>query len=547
MVTKIFEGEMILKPQVNQEDNSLKELIIVIILMTFTVLFLFFGKILQWTTKDTSPLTNTLTQFFIARTKGVEITQPETNAIIIFILFSVLLLSISGYLIYKLKPQVESFIEQRKIKKRFSSEQGTARWATVQHLQKLTGKDGVLIGYENNVIQKEVRLSMQASCEHLAIIGPTGCGKTTKFFIPNILTIAPNTSMIITDPKGELEKTTASTLRARGWETYTFSIENVINSYNPLAIVREDTEVYELANIMLQNGYSSGGQAGDTQWVNFALPLWESALFAELYLAKKENRLPLITNAYDFLIEKSDDEQIELVAEEGGAGYQSYLTFMQAAQSPETVSSIKMVATTSLKLFTRPDIKKAITQGEPFNPKWLREKPTAYFIQIPEHKSNLMKPLAATIYWQLMEHLIETPGLPIVFFLDEFANIGKIPGFAQMAATLRSRKISLNICLQGIEQLSREYSKEEQTDIINNMKTKIYFPGSSGESGGHFTEMAGRSTSKIDGTRQGVSLMTADELRRIPDNHVAILAHNLNPIILKTVPWYENKQFKKVV
>ncbi len=65
-----------------------------------------------------------------------------------------------------------------------------------------------------------------------------------------------------------------------------------------------------------------------------------------------------------------------------------------------------------------------------------------------------------------------------------------------MAATLRSRKISLNICLQGIEQLSREYSKEEQTDIINNMKTKIYFPGSSGESGGHFTEMAGRSTSK---------------------------------------------------
>ena len=116
-----------------------------------------------------------------------------------------------------------------------------------------------------------------------------------------------------------------------------------------------------------------------------------------------------------------------------------------------------------------------------------------------------------------------------------------------MAATLRSRKISLNICLQGIEQLSREYSKEEQTDIINNMKTKIYFPGSSGESGGHFTEMAGRSTSKIDGSKQGVSLMTADELRRIPDNHVAILAHNLNPIILKTIPWYENKQFKKVV
>lgn len=522
------------------KDNK-TQIILITVFIISVILALIFNKILQWVCHIP------LSQFIIARLKGIEMTQPESTAINVFVISMIVMTVILFLLYYKFRPQIDTFIEQRKIKRRFSSEQGTARWATTQHLQKLTGKDGVLVGYDTTaIIPKEVRLSMQASCEHLAIIGPTGCGKTTKFFIPNILTVPPKTSMIITDPKGELEKITAPILRSRGWNTFAFSLSNPINSYNPLAVVREDTEVYELANIMLQNGYSSGGQAGDTQWVNFALPLWESALFAELFLAKQENRLPLITNAYEFLIEKSDEEQIDIVAEEGGPAYQSYLTFMQAAQAPETVSSIKMVATTSLKLFTRPDIKTAITEGDPFNPKWLRERPSVYYIQIPEHKANLMKPLAATMYWQIMEHLIETPGLPIVFYLDEFANIGKIPGFAQMAATLRSRKISLNICLQGIEQLSREYSREEQTDIINNMKTKIYFPGSSGESGGHFSEIAGRSTSKVEGINQGVSLMTADELRRIPDNHVAVLAHNLNPIILKTIPWYENRKFKNI-
>ena len=525
------------------------EIILVIVIIVFLIILPVFGKILQWTTGDTSSVPSIVLYYFISRIKGVESTPQEAKAVTIFIVSLISLAVLILILIYKFKPYIDSFMEQRKIQNRFSSERGTARWATSQQLRKLTGKDGVLLGYDiiKSPIPKEVRLSMRASCEHIAIIGPTGCGKTTKFFIPNILTVPRRTSMVITDPKGELEETTGAHLRSRGWETYVFSLDGATNSYNPLSIVNDETEVYELANIMLQNGYSSSGQVSDTQWINFAMPLWEAALFAEIYMAKREDRLPVITNAYEFLLEKSDEEQIEIVASEGGPAYQSYLTFMQAAQAPETVSSIKMVATTSLKLFTRPDIKRATTEGEPFSPKWLREKPCAYYIQIPEHKSELMKPLTATIYWQLMEHLIESTGLPIIFFLDEFPNIGKIPGFSQMAATLRSRKISLNICLQGIEQLSREYSREEQTDIINNMKTKIYFSGLSGESGGHFALMAGESTSKIDGVKEGVSLMTADELRRIPDDQVAIMAHNLNPILLRTIPWYKNRQFRKVV
>jgi len=525
----------------SQRDTFEKAILILIIVVSFLLYILHY---FLWKIAET-----TIYEFLLDRIEGVPLTVTETTAITAYMTVLMGLMVLLIFIFFKYREQIDRFKEQFKIRQRFSSQQGTAKWATVGHLNKISGKDGVLIGYGSIIPfikPQEVRLSAQTSYEHIAIIGPTGCGKTTKFFIPNILTVPDNTSIVITDPKGELEKLTAPYLKERGWDVYTFSILNPTDSYNPLAIARKESEIVELANIMLQNGYSSGGQAGDTQWVNFALPLWEAALFAEQYLAQKENRTPLIENAYNFIIGKSEEEQINIVAEEGGSAYQAYLTFMQAAQSPETISSIKMVASTSLKLFTRPDIKEVMSKGTPFEPKWLREKPTAYFVQVPEHKANLIKPITATLYWQLFEHLIETPGLPIIFFMDEFANIGKIPGFAQLAATLRSRKISLNVCLQGVEQLSREYSREEQTDIINNLKTKIYFPASTGESGTQFMEIAGKSTNKIGDNLQSTSLLSSDELRRLPDNYIVVLAHNLNPVILKTIPWYNNKQFKKI-
>ncbi len=150
-----------------------------------------------------------------------------------------------------------------------------------------------------------------------------------------------------------------------------------------------------------------------------------------------------------------------------------------------------------------------------------------------------------------MEHLIEEPGLQIFFLMDEFANIGKIPSFAQLAATVRSRKMSFCVALQGVEQLAREYSREEQTDIINNLKTKIFFPGCTGESGELLSTMIGNSTIKTKqefnpkpwdvSNYQRQELLSADELRRLEDGKITVLAHNLNPVILNTEFYFKNK------
>lgn len=448
-----------------------------------------------------------------------------------------------------LKDKAARTLEYRLLKKRESSLKGTARWGSASEARRMLSDEGLIVGYQGYP-RKPVRLSLKASFEHLAVIGPTGSGKTSTFFIPNILDLKAECSLVVTDPKGEIEEKTREALESKGYDIYVFNVEdpgrrNVV--YNPLALARSDTEVSDIAEIILRNGYSAGEGAADTQWIYFSLPLFESVLLLERELKKKKGGVPTIKDACGYITNYTDEDRVSLFRGMPESILDKYLAFAQSLQSPETASSIKTVAISSTRIFTRPDVSAATGEGEIFKPEYLRSKKSALFIQVKEHKAHLYKPLMATLYWQLMEHLTSIGGLPVVFLLDEFPNLGKIPGFAQMAATLRSRKISLCIGMQGVEQLSREYSPEEQNDILNNMKTKIFYPGLTGQSGKYFEEVAGYSTVKNRGQEERRELLTADELRRLPEGKVVVVMHNLNPMILDAVPYFKAQRCQSIL
>lgn len=441
-------------------------------------------------------------------------------------------------------------LKRKSLMRRHAQKQGTAEWAKEKDLTKLLGNTGVAVGYRKKMFKPiPVRLSQHSSCEHIAVIGPTGCGKTSVYFIYNLLTLPDGVSAVVTDPKGEIERTTKDVLQSRGWQTVAFNINNPDSAiYNPLTIAVDETEVSEIADITLRNGYSSAGQSSDTQWVNLSASLWESLLLAALEIGIENGCGADIPTALSLITKYDDKKLLEIIANIGGQAWEKHKMYLQSAKSPETMASIKTVLTSSLRLFSRPDVRRVISDApenkEPIQPENLRKSPTVFYIQVPERKSDLLKPLMATMFWQLLEHIIDLDGCPVFFFLDEFPNIGKINSFAQMAATVRSRKISISIGLQGIEQLSREYSREEQSDIINNMKTKIIYPGSSGESPEYMTRTLGYSTVKSrDGDYERRELLTPDEVRRIPDGKLLVLAHNLNPVLLDAVPYYDLREF----
>lgn len=482
------------------EPHPRQVLFIAGVLAAIVLLGLLYGKLLTIVAGYKGPALSALAAFMKARFEGTPMRPAEVKALVILAAVAVAVAGAAGggwYFAY-----VRWYAPRRSLRllqDRFSSEKGTAQWADTRELQKLLGSDGVLVGYAGGLVRRPVRFSLQASCEHLAVIGPTGCGKTSCFFIPNLLSLPPGTSVVVTDPKGELERVTGPVLRSRGWETVVFNPYAPERSavYNPLEIAKSGSEIEEIAQITLRNGYFSQGEAGDAQWVTLSLPLWEACLYAELE-QHRAGRVPSIQGAYELVTLYTEQDRAEVFKSLGGVALDRYLAYAQSIQSPETAASIKTIVSSSLKVFLQSNVA-AVTSGRrTFDFMSLRQRPTAIFIQVPVRKAHFMKPLTATLYWQMLEHICDEPGLPVVFFLDEFPNIGEIPGFAEMAATLRSRRISLCVGIQGVEQLGRVYGEHRQWDILNNLKTKVFFPGSTGKSGPFVQEMGGYTTVVAD-------------------------------------------------
>ena len=111
------------------------------------------------------------------------------------------------------------------------------------------------------------------------------------------------------------------------------------------------------------------------------------------------------------------------------------------------------------------------------------DRRTALFIIISDTDDSFSF-IAALMYSQLFNLLCDKADnvyggrLPVHvrFLLDEFANIGKIPRFEKLIATIRSREISACIILQAQSQLKSIYKDDAET-IIGNTDAVLFLGG----------------------------------------------------------------------
>ena len=462
--------------------------------------------------------------------------------------------------------------------------QGTAKEGNIGELHDLSGKDGF-------TLSKNIRLSASKSYEHVAIIGPTGSGKSTSFFIPNLLDLDGTHSAVVTDPKGELHDLTYSYLKSLGYNIIKLEPLNPEKNkfyYNPLLIVEDSTQIREIAQLILTNGnksveLSTGGSSGGAEWINMSIPL----LTATFAYVKEFGKEKTINESIDIILQ-DDLKTMEEKFKKCSKAYRQFLIFKASSGSERTLSSIKSVLTSNIQLFLDDKIEEftkspievnaignpVINMNKVFNPKLLREKPTILFVCVPETKSTYMMPLMSVFYSQVLDVCMTIKeGCPILFMLDEFANIGIIPSIANITATARSRKIGLSLGLQGVEQLKRNYGYENASDILNNLKTKVIFSGLTGESAQYVSDLAGVTTieTKSYSTNQGLTnnaqdvisnvfggqnvsrsgvrreLITTDEVRRMDENEVLIIAHNKNPVRDNKNTYYTQKRYTSKV
>ncbi|MDH6372804.1 type IV secretion system protein VirD4 [Paenibacillus sp. PastF-3] len=426
-------------------------------------------------------------------------------------------------------------------------------------LRPVLGKGGFVLG-------KGAVMSLLKSYEHLGLIGPTGSGKSATFFIPNLMELPLGVSAVVTDPKGELYWKTGADLRARGFDTIRLApFERFYPGYNMLAVAKDYAEIKEIAQLILMNGglafEMQGKGGGDATWLNMSLPLLVAAF---LYEKKMEPGCPKIGKAMEKIL-YLDMEEMEAVFDQVEIARREFNLFKQAAGSEKILASIKVTIATNMQLFMDDKIVKFAERND-LHPSFLRhgldgtnQKPVVLFVSVPETKSLYAAPLMAVIYQQLLQRLQDIiDGFPVLFLLDEFANIGIVPIIDTVAATARSRRMGLAIGLQGVEQLNQKYGEDKANNLLNNLKTKVFLSGLSLVSCEYASSFCGTATIAQENiTRSFFSFMpkqkmqsfaeraamTPDEVRRLNPDKALVISDYLDPAIIDKIWYYQESKY----
>lgn len=424
-------------------------------------------------------------------------------------------------------------------------------------------------------LTKTTDISQKQTQEGVLFLGPTGSGKSTSVAVPALLNKNLKGSIVCCDPKLELYELSAhfqQTVCNRNVILFAPLQPGISAKYNLLENCKDNTEIMQLASSLLFNGslateLATGKKAGGIEWIDMATPLLTAALLYCKNLKSPENT---ITAAYKLILKKSNEE-IELLFSTGDEDVKDqYDIFKSVEGSKNAMGSIKITLATNMKLFIDNNIIQ-INNGNDFTAKDLREREIIIYISYPENKSNYLSPYIAPFFSQLIDQLINNyskTSLPIIFLFDEFANCGSLNNMSINAATVRSREISLIVCLQSLTQLYQLYGNYNGKAIINNLKTKLILPGLSDQDTLQYIEYIagsskGKTTSKTSSTNnsngkttnsttrniqeQNSKVLPVEKIRCINDNEVIVIFHNKKPTVEKQNIYYLDENYLKLI
>lgn len=409
------------------------------------------------------------------------------------------------------------YVKGRNAKKfRKNVEYGSARWGKAEDIRPYI--DPV---FENNVILTQTeRLTMNSRPKdpktsrnkNVLVVGGSGSGKTRFFIKPNLMQCDSKdypTSFVVTDPKGSIVVECGSLLRRRG---YRIKILNTINfkksmHYNPFAYIHSEKDILKLVTALITNTKGEGKE-GDDFWVKAETLLYTALIGYIHYEApdEEQNFATLIEfiNASEV---REDDEEfknpVDLMFEAlekekpNHFAVRQYKKYKLAAG--KTAKSILISCGARMAPFDIQELRD-LTAYDELELDTLGDRKTALFIIISD-TDDTFNFLVSMAYTQLFNLLCEKADdvydgrLPVHVrcLLDEFANIGQIPKFEKLIATIRSREISACLVLQAQSQLKALY-KDNADTIIGNCDSAIFLGGKERTTLKELTESLGKET-----------------------------------------------------
>ena len=474
-----------------------------------------------------------------------------------------LLLGVAGAALVRLAV----YLKAKNAKKyRRGVEYGSARWGRPEdiapYIDPVPDWNIPLTRTESLTMTSRPKDPKTARNKNILVIGGSGSGKTRFFVKPSLLQM--HSSYVVTDPKGQLLRETGKLLAhggskrdengkpmrdARGkviYEPYRIKVLNTINfsksmKYNPLAYVRSEKDILKLVNVIIANTKGDGEKSSEDFWIKAERLLYCALIGYIWYEAEPEEKnfitLLELINACEA---REDDETykspVDILFDELAQAQpehfavKQYVKFKMAAG--KTLKSILVSCGARLAPFDIKELRDIMTEDE-LELDTMGDRKTALFL-IMSDTDTTFNFVIAMLQSQLFNLLCDKADdfyngrLPVHVrcLLDEFANIGQIPNFDKLIATIRSREISASIILQSQSQLKTIY-KDAADTIVGNCDVTLFLGGKEKSTLKEISELLGKET--IDSLSQsenrgaqtshglsyqklGKELMTQDEI-----------------------------------
>ncbi len=428
---------------------------------------------------------------------------------------------------------------------------GTAGFASLNEIKELTEENltagDVKIGEVKDlgVLTKLVRLPLELSLKHTAVVGPTGAGKSRGYFLPNCHD-AGRSSFVATDPKSELwDETAYNNLNA---VRFAPTDPNRSAAFNFVAYCKEVDFAENVAAAIVTG--SGGNATGDSKFWSDA----EEELMTGILLHIANSDAPTPTHLYNLLTSGIKRIAETLKNSEIQAARALVASFMESDKKNK--SGIIQGLSGKLRFLNNPAIRRFTSSKlKPFDFKRLREKPVQVYWCLEQDEVKKLETLSTIFFSIVVTQLLKQKSgkIPVNLFFDEFANVGKIKGFANHITLLRGQGVAVSAGLQSISQIESLYGSVDCRTILDNFNNKLLMAGIQGETGEEFSRLMGdytytentesfsesgswlnKTVTKSTGVaKHARRLMTADELRRLNKKKVILISTNLRPVKMK--------------
>lgn len=460
---------------------------------------------------------------------------------------------------------------------RQGKEYGSARWGTKKDIEPYMDEK-----FQNNIILTQTeRLTMNgrpanpkyARNKNVLVIGGSGSGKTRFYVKPNLMQM--HSSYCVTDPKGTIVLECGKMLEDNGYE---IKILNTINfkksmKYNPFAYIRSEKDILKLVQTIIANTKGEGEKAGEDFWVK-AEKLYYTALIGYIWYEApfEEKNFATLLDMIDASEVREDDESymnpidrlFEALEKKEPTHFavKQYKKYKLAAG--KTAKSILISCGARLAPFDIQELRELMKEDE-LELDTLGDRKTVLFVIISD-TDDTFNFVVSIMYSQLFNLLCDKADdvyggrLPVHVrcLLDEFANIGLIPKFEKLIATIRSREISASIILQAQSQLKAIY-KDNADTIVGNCDSTLFLGGKEKTTLKELSETLGKETIDLYNTSEtrsnqksfglnyqktGKELMSQDEITVMDGGKCIFQLRGVRPFLSDKFDITKHKNYK---